>query len=114
MIIFTSFSKKNFYYRVQISKFIFDSGNIPVNPFMNFDYFLSDTVDRDYIRQANNELIRRCEELWVFGEISNGVAAEIELCHELGIYVKYFKIVDSREIKEIKLSEIVYEREEDV
>lgn len=43
-----------------------------------------------------------------------GVAAEIELCHELGIYVKYFKIVDSREIKEIKLSEIVYERNEDV
>jgi len=46
---------------------------------MIFDYFMLDMVPRDTVREANNNLLRKADELWVFGQISDGVAAEIAL-----------------------------------
>jgi hypothetical protein len=77
---------------MHISKFVLENGGIPLNPFMIFDYFLLDTIDRNLVREGNNNLVKKVDELWVFGKVSNGVLAEIKIAKELGKTIKYFKI----------------------
>ncbi len=97
-LVFTAMSKHLFYFRAYIVKYVLSQGSVPVNPFMSFDYFLLDTVDRDLVRAGNNTLLRRCDELWVFGPVSDGVLAEIKMARTLGMPVKYFEIRDSKDI----------------
>jgi len=67
---------------------------------------LLDTVERDSLLSANNELIRRSDELWVFGPISDGVRCEIELAESLNKKIKYYEIDSStNQIKEIRLGQ---------
>lgn len=50
-----------------------------------------------------NELIRRSDELWVFGPISDGVKCEVELAKSLNRTIKYFEIdSETNEIRETK------------
>ena len=100
-IVFTAISKKLFYFRMHISKFVLEQNCIPLNPYMLWEYFMLDALDRDKIREANNALVEKAEELWVFGEISDGVLAEIKLAEEKKKPVRYFAVIDSKEIKEI-------------
>lgn len=51
---------------------------------MVFDYFLLDAIERDLVREGNNNLVKRCDEIWVFGAVSNGVLAEIQIANEQG------------------------------
>ena len=74
---------------------------MPLNPFMLFEYFLLDAVERDKVREANNTLVERADELWVFGPVSDGVFDEIKLAKELQKPIRSFAVVDSKEIKEI-------------
>lgn len=109
-VIFTAMSKRNFYLREHIIKFVLESGFVPSSAFMMYSYFLLDTVDRQKLIDANNELIRRCDELWVFGEISDGVKKEIELGVALKMPVKYFDLTGDRcEFCEIKQAEARFE-----
>lgn len=89
-IVLTSFSKRNFYLRAQISQFVLGKNKTPISPFMNFDYNLAGVVDKNLIRTANNTMITRCDELWVFGEISDGVLVEIYIAMQHGKVVRYF------------------------
>ncbi len=89
-VVFAAMSKTNFYLREHIVKFIIENNYTPTCAFMMYSYFLLDTVERARLIAANNELIRRSDELWVFGEISDGVAAEIKLAEELSMPIKYF------------------------
>lgn len=108
-IVFTALSKKYFYMRMHVARFVMESGKVPLNPFLAFDYFLADLVDRDLVRNANNNLVRIADELWVFGSISNGVFAEMKQVQAAGKPIRYFQIVDDRDFKEIALEEAVYE-----
>lgn len=111
-IIFTAQSKLNFYCRDVICEYVFKKGFLPLNPFRVFDYFLSDRVDRDIIRQANNQLIQKSDELWVFGNISDGVLFEINLAKHLNIPIKYFSIGNKIEdINELSFENIKFEPE---
>ena len=83
-IVFTAQSCKNFHQRMHICRFVFENGAVPLNPFNAYGYYLYDLVDRDLVRNANNNLLMRCDELWVFGEISDGVLAEIRMFKNLG------------------------------
>jgi len=109
--VFTAMSKHFFYFRMHISKFVFDQNYIPLNPFMIFDYFLLDTVDRDVIRNANNNVMKKADELWIFGDISNGVLAEIKMAKEWNMPVRYFKIHEHTTILPIEIKDIVMEEE---
>jgi len=100
-LIFTALSKKNAYFKMFVSKFVVEKGAVPLNPFMLFDYFLVDTVERDAVREANNSLVKRADEIWVFGQISDGVLAEIEIAQKDKKIIKYFKIVNSKTIEPI-------------
>ena len=108
-LVYTAISKKLFYFRMHISKFVLGKDCVPLNPFMIFEYFMLDTVNRDKIREANNSLVERADELWVFGKVSNGVLAEIKLAREKNKPIKYFTVVDSKEIKEISKEEVEFE-----
>ena len=68
---------------------------------MIHDYFLLDTIKRDKVRASNNMLVRKADELWVFGEISDGVMSEIKLAKKLKKPIRYFEIIASRDIKKI-------------
>jgi len=78
-LVYTAFSKHLFYFRMHISAFVLKKGYAPINPFMNFEYFMLDTVERDVVRDANNSILRKADEVWVFGRISDGVLAEIRI-----------------------------------
>jgi hypothetical protein len=99
-LVYTAMSKHLFYFRMFISVFVLENGGVPLNPFMVFDYFLLDTVDRDLVREGNNNLVKRCDEIWVFGAVSNGVLAEIQIANEQGKTVRYFTVVKSQHIAE--------------
>ncbi len=112
-VIFTAQSKLNFYCRDAICEFVFRKGAVPVNPFRLFEYFLADRVDRNLIRQANNNLIRKCDEVWVFGKIiADGVLFEILYAKKLKMPVKFYT-VDSRAelITEISIENLEFETE---
>jgi len=109
-IVFASFSKKNYYLRFQVSAFILLEKCVPVSPFMNFDYYLGGLVDKRAIRIANNTMIQRTDELWVFGEISDGVLVEIALAKKFNKPVRFFSASDDiKRIKEISVEEITLE-----
>lgn len=111
-VIFAAQSKQTFYCRNAVCEYIFNHGSIPVNPFRIFGYFLDERVERRLVRNGNNEMISRCDELWVFGQISDGVLFEIALCRRLGKPVRYFSIsAIAKEIKELKPEDLVFEPE---
>lgn len=95
-IVFTAQSCKNFHQRMLICRHVFEEGNVPVNPFNAFGYFLYELVDRDVVRNGNTNLMKKCDELWVYGEISNGVLAEIEMFQELKRPIRFFDISKTR------------------
>lgn len=91
-VVFAAMSKNNFYLREHIIKYILEKGYTPTCAFMMFSYFLLDTVDRKKLIRANNDLIKRSDELWVFGENSDGVDEEIKLAKKRKIPIRYFEI----------------------
>lgn len=110
-LVYTAMSKHLFYYRMFISVFVLENGGVPLNPFMVFDYFLLDAVNRDLVREGNNNLVRRCDEIWVFGAVSNGVLAEIQIANEQGKKVRYFAIEKPHNITESSKEEVEMEDE---
>lgn len=111
LLVFTALSKHLFYYRMFISKFVLEQGAVPLNPFMVFDYFLLDSVDRDLIREANNNLVKRSDQIWVFGGVSNGVLAEIKIAREMGKTVRYFTLEKPHTIEECESTSVEMEDE---
>ena len=111
VLVYTAASKHLFYYRMFISKYVIDHDRVPLNPFMIFDYFLADLVDKDKVREGNNAIISRSDEIWVFGPISNGVLVEINLAKQLNKPIKYFKIIKPHQIVEVKKEEMEFENE---
>ncbi len=108
-LIYTAMSKHLFYFRMFISVFVLERSGVPLNPFMTFDYFLLDKVDRNLIREGNNNLVKRSDEVWVFGAVSNGVLAEIQIAKKLNKPIRYFKIKKPHKIIEIQKSDIALE-----
>lgn len=100
-LVYPAFSKHLFYSRMHISKYVLENDGVPLNPFMIHEYFLLDTIDRDKIRESNNTLVERADEIWVFGKISDGVEAEIKLARSHKKPVRYFTVLYSKDIQEI-------------
>jgi hypothetical protein len=107
-IVFIAMSKHMFYFRRHAVKFVLESGCTPISQFGIFDYFMVDSVDRDLVRKANNNLIRVSDELWVFGPISDGVLAEVKMVKEAGKPIRYFDVENSK-IKEVSKDELKFE-----
>lgn len=109
MVVFTAMSKKYFYMRLFVTKFALDQGVVPINPFTSFDYFLLDAVERDTVRRANNTLVARADELWVFGDIADGVWAEVIQAWQQHKTVRFFAFRGDKHIYEVTIDDLVYE-----
>lgn len=107
-LVYAAHSKHYFYFTKHITKFVLQNNCVPLNPFMVHDYFLLDTVERGVIRESNNTLVKRADEVWVFGPVSDGVLGEIKLAESIGKHMRYFDIADSS-IKEISKNEVKFE-----
>lgn len=71
----------------EYSKFVYQQGYIPVAPHVTFTQFLNDDIpeERKDGMDMGLELLRVCDEVWVFGEIlTEGMAREAELAERLG------------------------------
>ena len=108
-VVFTAMSKKYFYMRFFVTKFALEQGAVPINPFTSFDYFLLDAVERDVVRRANNTLVARADELWVFGDIADGVRAEVVQAQAQNKPVRFFAFTKDKDIHEVSISDLVYE-----
>ena len=98
-VVYTAYSSKLFCIRSRISKYVIDVHAVPINPFLNWDYFLMDNVNEGQMRVLNDELIKRCDELWIFAnstELSDGVQDEIEGARIQNTLVKYFVVKKDR------------------
>ncbi|MHB8313903.1 MAG: DUF7768 domain-containing protein [Candidatus Dormibacteria bacterium] len=93
-LVYVAMSNRNFFWRQQLTKFVLDEGRVPVTPFMLFDYYLLHTVPKDLVREAMNNLIARCEEMWVFGELSLGLKVQVGIAKRMRKPVRYFDISD--------------------
>lgn len=67
------------------------SGVLPITPHVYFSTFLDDRIpeNRRTGMEVGKEMLLKCEAVWVFGEISEGVQGEIDLALANGIPV-YF------------------------
>ena len=111
-VVFTAQSKSFFYCRDVICQYVFEQGYIPINPFRVFGYFLGDRVERDSVRKGNNQLIKMCDELWVFGSVADGVLFEIASAIDQGKIIRFFSIgTKIEDIKEICVDDISFEPE---
>jgi len=110
-LVYTAMSKHLFYYRMYISQFVIEKGKVPLNPFMIFDYFLLDTVDRDLVRKSNNSLVLRSDEIWVSDAISNGVLSEILIAQKANKCIRYFQIKKPHNIVPVDIMSIEMEDE---
>lgn len=108
-LVFTALSAENAYLKEKICAYVLGFNAVPVNPFMALGYFLYDMVDKDSIRRANNSLLLRCDELWVFGTISDGVQVEVELAKAAGIPTRFLNI--NHHGTEIHGTEVHHKRE---
>ena len=61
------------------------------------------------MRRANNTLVARADELWVFGDIADGVRAEIAQAWQQHKTVRFFAFRNDKHIYEVELGDLVYE-----
>ena len=108
-VVFTAMSKKYFYMRFFVTKFVLDQGVVPITPITSYDYFLLDAVERDTVRRANNTLVARADELWVFGDIADGVRAEIVQAWQQHKTVRFFAFRGDKHIYEVTIDDLSYE-----
>lgn len=110
--VYTAYSKYYFYARELISAFVLEKNYLPLNPFMNWSYFLDDQVKRDLVVRGNNNLILLANEVWQFGPIADGCYREIELAMQRGKKLRFFSVGKKiKDIRELKIQELEFEEE---
>lgn len=77
-----------------------EAGVIPIAPHLYFSAFLDDRKpdERAEGMAMGLHALRRCDELWVFGEPSEGMRAEIKLAKSLNIPILYIPEETTRQI----------------
>ncbi len=85
--------------RVQeICKLAYRTGVIPFAPHIYFTQFLNDMVssERTLALAFDLEILRRCDELWVFGEnLTEGMKGEIQFAKWIGVPIRSVNIDDA-------------------
>lgn len=71
-------------------RFVVSRKRVPIAPHLLFPQFVSERTERGLAMKMDYLLLLRCDEVWVFGEITEGMAAEIEMAEDEGKRVRYF------------------------
>ena len=73
------------------SRFAVDESCIPIAPHLLFPQFVSEPSEREIAMKMNMGLLRRSDEVWVFGDsISPGMAREISEARRLRKFIRCF------------------------
>lgn len=111
-LVYVTQSKAWFYAREAVMKFAIDRGVAPINPYMNYGFYLNGAVERDEITECSHQMVRAASALWVFGPVSEAILTDIVVAVMEGKEIRFFSISDNTsEIREIPMEEIVFERE---
>lgn len=111
-VIFVSQAAVNMCWARLICKHVIKKGHVPVNYFTAFGHFVHELADLATMIDSINSLIVRCDEMWCFGNISEGMWYEVKMCKELGIPVKYFCIEKlPKKVKNIREDQVKYTQE---
>lgn len=74
-------------------RFAVAKGHIPLAPHLYFPQFLSESSERETAFRMNFELLKLCEEIWVFGDdLSEGMVLELSRAMTLYKTIRYFTI----------------------
>ena len=72
-------------------RFAVAEGRIPLAPHLYFPQFLSESSERETAFRMNFELLKLCEEIWVFGDdLSEGMVLELSRAKTLCQTIRYF------------------------
>ena len=71
------------------SRYAADAGAIPLNPILNLHGVLDERTDRAKAMEIDLSLLKRADELWVFGEPTAGMRREIAEAKKTGIPVRW-------------------------
>ena len=96
--------EQNLDFARQACRYAIEQGVNPFAPHLLYTQMLDDSSaeERQLGLDLGNEMLKRCEELWLCGDrISAGMAGEREMANELGIPVK---AVSSEEILSMDFS----------
>lgn len=74
---------------MQYSRCVIEKGGIPLNPILNLLGVITED-DRDTAMKIDLCLLKRADELWVFGDPTPGMQREIAEAKRLGLETKYF------------------------
>ena len=75
----------------QYCRFAVSKGRIPLAPHLYFPQFMSEAAEREKAMSMNLELLKLCDEVWVFGDkITEGMEAEIAHAGRLRKKIRYF------------------------
>ena len=111
-LVYVTHSKNWFYAREAVMQFAVDHGAAAVNPFMNYGFYLNGMSDKGAITECCHQLIRSCEELWVFGPVSEAIMTDIVVAVMAHKTVKFFSISEQvSQIHELEIRNVIFERE---
>lgn len=85
----------------EYSRRVIQSGGVPFNPILNLHGVLDEKSDRDTAINLDLSLMKRCDELWVFGEPTAGMKIEITKAERIGMPIRKFTM-EMEEINEDK------------
>ncbi len=68
-------------------------GYIPIAPHVFYTQILNDDIagERAAGLQLGIELLRECDEIWVFGRVLGGMVAEVQMANKLGLSVHFIQ-----------------------
>ena len=77
------------------SRFAVDRGTIPIAPHLLLPQYMEEETERDLAIRSDLEILKRCDELWVFGaeeRLSAGMEAELDTAKGLGMVIRFFTV----------------------
>lgn len=77
-------------------KFVVSRHCVPLAPHLLFPQFLTESTQRGLAMKMDYLLLLRCDELWAFGEVTEGMQSEIELAQDEGMRVRRFSREEAR------------------
>ena len=76
------------------SRYAVDHGAIPIAPHLLLPQFIKEETERELAMFMDIAILSKCKELWVFGEPTAGMQAEIAYAQRKKMPIKYFKEED--------------------
>jgi len=71
-------------------RFVVRQKRVPLAPHLFFPQFVDEATERGLAMKMDCFLLWRCDEVWAFGEITEGMAMEIEMAEDEGKRVRHF------------------------